>query len=326
MKHVLSIPDLGLDGVEEILGRATSFLEVLDRPSPKVPALRGKTVANMFFEASTRTRTSFELAGKLLSADVINFSASSSSLEKGESFKDTLTTIASMGFDAVIIRHRSVGSAHLASKWLDASIINAGDGCHQHPTQALLDALTLRQALGRNTFEGVRMSIVGDIAHSRVSRSAINIFKMLGAEVTVVGPPTLLPPDTAALGVQVSHNLDEMLSKSDVIYTIRPQQERINEALIPYMSEYITRYTLTNARAERMLPHALILEAGPLIRGIQMADRVADSARNLMNQQVRNGVAIRMACLFQTIGNVEEASKVIPVEDQTGSIQSEVKQ
>lgn len=301
MKHVLSIPDLGRDGVEEILGRATSFVEVLDRPSPKVPALRGKTVANMFFEASTRTRTSFELAGKLLSADVINFSASGSSLEKGESLKDTLQTIGAMGFDAVVLRHGSAGTAHLASQWLDASIINAGDGAHQHPTQGLLDALTLRQALGRQTFEGVRMSIIGDIAHSRVTRSAIDIFNMLGAEITVVAPPTLLPPNPAAIGVNVAHDLDEVLTKSDVLYTIRPQQERIQDALIPYMSEYITRYTITNARAARLDDHVLIMESGPLIRGVQMADRVADSARNLMNKQVRNGVAVRMACLFLTM-------------------------
>jgi aspartate carbamoyltransferase catalytic subunit len=307
VKHVLSIPDLGRDGVEEILGRAASFVEVLDRPSPKVPALRGKTIANMYFEASTRTRTSFELAGKLLSADVINFSAGGSSLDKGESLRDTIQTIGSMGFDALVIRHGSSGVPHMATQWIDSSIINAGDGAHQHPTQGLLDALTLRQQLGRDTFEGVRMAIVGDIAHSRVTRSAIDIFSMLGADITLVAPPTLLPPNPTALGVAVQHDLDEILPKTDVIYTIRPQQERIDEALIPYMSEYITRYTITNARAARLDEHVVILEAGPLIRGIQMADRVADSARNLMNKQVRNGVAVRMACLFLTLhGSAEQ--------------------
>jgi aspartate carbamoyltransferase catalytic subunit len=306
MKHVLSIPDLGRDGVEELLGRAASFVEVLDRPSPKVPALRGKTVANMFFEPSTRTRTSFELAGKLLSADVINFSASGSSLEKGESIRDTVQTIGSMGFDALVLRHGSSGVPLQAVQWTDASVINAGDGAHQHPTQGLLDALTLRQAFGRDTFDGVRIGIIGDISHSRVTRSAIDIFTMLGAEVTVIGPPTLLPPNPAALGVSVANDLDEVITDFDVLYTIRPQQERIDKALLPSIHEYVMEYSITNERAARLGDHVLILEAGPLIRGVQMADRVADSARNLMNKQVRNGVAVRMACLFMTIGNGDQ--------------------
>lgn len=303
MKHVLSISDLGRDGVELLLERAASFVEVIDRPNPKVPDLRGKTVANMFFEPSTRTRTSFELAGKLLSADVINFSASGSSLEKGESIRDTIQTIGSMGFDALVMRHGSAGVPMQATEWTDASIINAGDGAHQHPTQALIDTLTLRQKLGRQTFEGVRMGIIGDISHSRVSRSAIEIFTMLGADITVIAPPTLLPPNPGALGVSVAHRLDEVLTEFDVFYTIRPQQERFDKALLPSIHEYVMEYSITNERAARLDDHVLILEVGPLIRGVQMADRVADSARNLMNIQVRNGVAVRMACLVTTIGS-----------------------
>jgi aspartate carbamoyltransferase catalytic subunit len=301
MKHILSISELGRDGVEEILGRAASFIEVLDRPSPKVPALRGRTIVTLFFENSTRTRTSFELAGKLLSADVINFSASTSSVGKGESLRDTVQTIDAMGFDCIVVRHKSSGVPWQMVNWTDASVINAGDGQHQHPTQALLDALTLRQQLGRDTFEGVRMTIVGDIAHSRVSRSAIEIFTMLGAEVTLVAPPTLLPVDVATLGVNVAYGLDEVLPKSDVVYTIRPQRERIAEALLPSMDEYITNYSITNDRFASLEEHVVILEAGPLVRGVQMADAVADNARNLMNKQVRNGVAVRMASLFLTL-------------------------
>lgn len=301
MKHVLDIKQLGRDGVEEILSCAKSFVEVLERPSPKVPALRGKTIANMYFEPSTRTRTSFELAGKLLSADVINFSASGSSLEKGESLRDTIQTISSMGFDALVMRHGSSGVPMQATKWTDATIINAGDGAHQHPTQGLLDALTLRQELGRDTFDGVRMAIVGDVSHSRVTRSAIDIFTMLGAEITVVAPRTLLPAVPAALGVNVVHDIDQILTKVDVLYTIRPQRERFDDALVPSMHEYIQLYSITNERAARLDEQVVILESGPLVRGVQMSDRVADSVRNLMNKQVRSGVAVRMACLFLTL-------------------------
>jgi aspartate carbamoyltransferase catalytic subunit len=306
VKNILSITELGREGVEELLGRAASFVEVLDRPSPKVPALRGKTIVTLFFENSTRTRTSFELAGKLLSADVINFSASTSSVGKGESLRDTVQTIDAMGFDCVIVRHKSSGVPWQVAQWTQASVINAGDGAHQHPTQALLDALTLRQQLGRDSFEGLRLTLVGDIAHSRVSRSAIDIFTMLGADITVVAPPTLLPPDVVSLGVSVSHELDEVLTKSDVVYTIRPQRERIAEALIPSMDEYITNFSITNDRFARLEEHVVILEAGPLVRGVQMADAVADNARNLMNKQVRNGVAVRMASLFLTLSESGE--------------------
>jgi aspartate carbamoyltransferase catalytic subunit len=297
---VLSIEQLGREGVEEVLGRAESFVEVLNRPNPKVPALRGKTIVNLFFEASTRTRTSFELAGKLLSADVINFAASGSSVEKGESVRDTAQTIASMGFDAIVVRHNRAGVAKQITQWVDAAVINAGDGNHQHPSQALLDALTLRQALGRNSFDGLRLTLVGDIANSRVARSAIDIFSMFGAEISLVAPSTMMPVSAAQLpGVSnVSFDLDEMLPKSDVIYTIRPKHERIQEALIPSMDEYITRYCITNARFGRLADDVLLMESGPLIRGVQMVDAVADSDRNLMNRQVHNGVAVRMALLF----------------------------
>lgn len=297
MKHLLSIDELTRDEVLDLLALAETHLA-----GDKVDTLKGKSIVNLFFEDSTRTRVSFELAGKLLSADVINFSASGSSLNKGESLRDTVETISAMGFDAIVVRHKSAGVPWQMLKWTDASIINVGDGAHQHPTQGLLDALTITRYLGRSDLSGIRIVIVGDIAHSRVVRSDVGIFNLLGADVTLVAPPTLLPPDISEWKISIAHDLDDVITKCDVIYTIRPQRERINEALLPSMDEYIARYSITNDRFARLDEHVAIMEAGPLVRGVQMSNAVADSDRNLMNQQVKHGVAMRMAVLQSLIG------------------------
>ena len=235
MKDLLTIADLGAEGINEIMVTADAMDEVNARPIPKVPALRGKTVASMFFEDSTRTRTSFETAAKRLSADVLNFSASSSSVNKGESLRDTVETIEAMGVDAIIVRHRSSGAPKQVASWAEASVINAGDGWHAHPTQALLDVYTVR-AEGRN-FEGLNVAIVGDIRHSRVARSNVEAFSMLGANVTVVAPPTLLPTHVGALDATVSHSLDAVLPEIDVLYLLRMQHERMDQALVPSLGE-----------------------------------------------------------------------------------------
>jgi aspartate carbamoyltransferase catalytic subunit len=303
MKNLLSINDLTDADINEILDLAESFYPTESRSYEKNDLLKGKSIVNLFFEDSTRTRVSFELAGKLLSADVINFSSSGSSLNKGESLRDTVQTISSMGFHGIVIRHKSAGVPWQLLPWTDASIVNAGDGNHQHPTQALLDLFTLTQRLGTRDLSGLRICLVGDLSHSRAARSDIDLFRRLGAEITVVGPPTLIPSDISLLNVTISHDLDETLTKCDVIYTIRPKHERINEALLPSMDEYITRYSLNDQRFARLDGHVLVMEAGPLIRGVQMSNAVADHERNLMNQQVKNGVAVRMAVLYRLLGN-----------------------
>lgn len=296
-QSLLSIRDLARDEANALLHLAQRFVAELDKPHTKLTTLRGKSTLNMFFENSTRTRTSFELAGKMLSADVVNFTTSNSSVKKGESIRDSIETVTMMGFDALIVRHQSSGMPWQIKNWTNAAVVNAGDGAHQHPTQALLDMLTLRQHLATSDFSGMHLGIIGDILHSRVTRSLVDLFTMFGTNVTVVAPPTLLPRDMSHWHVAVAHHLDEVLQNFDVIYTIRPQQERVHEALLPYMDEYITRYSLNTARLERLDPHVVIMDAGPLIRGVQMADNVADNPRNLMNKQVRNGVAVRMAVL-----------------------------
>ncbi|MGH7882591.1 MAG: aspartate carbamoyltransferase catalytic subunit [Candidatus Dormibacteraceae bacterium] len=297
MKHLLGIAELNRTEIEEILRIAETFVQLAQESKSKVSALRGKTVINLFFEDSTRTRVSFEMAGKLLSADVINFGSGGSSLSKGESLRDTVETISSMGFDALVVRHGSAGVPMQMLKWTDAAIINAGDGNHEHPTQALLDCLTLRQALNRRSFKGVHIAYVGDFTHSRVAHSGIYAFRALGADITVVAPPTLLPYDMSPWPVTVTHNLDEVLADVDIIYTVRPKSERITEALFPSLDEYITMYGITDERFARLDERVLLMEAGPLVRGIQMSDDVADHMRNLMNRQVTNGVAVRMAVL-----------------------------
>jgi aspartate carbamoyltransferase catalytic subunit len=302
MKHLLSIADLGADGIEEVMRVTDSFVEVSERAIPRVPALRGKTVVSLFYEESTRTRLSFELAAKRLSADTMNFTVSSSSVKKGESLRDTCQTIEAMGIDALVVRHSSAGVPWQAASWLDCSVINAGDGWHEHPTQALLDCYTLRGA--RGSLEGMRIAVVGDVKHSRVARSNVLAFTMLGAEVTIVAPPTLLPPSLDGWPVEVSHDLDGVLAKTDVVYLLRMQAERQTEALLPSLREYTARYGLTSKRMRLMPDDALVMHPGPMNRGVEIAADVADLPRSLITRQVANGVAVRMAVLFLLLGQV----------------------
>ncbi|HEY5664127.1 MAG TPA: aspartate carbamoyltransferase catalytic subunit [Ilumatobacter sp.] len=301
MKHFRSIDEAGPDAVRRLLDLADHMAEVNRRPNPKVPALRGKTVCNLFFEDSTRTRLSFETAAKRLSADTMNFSVSSSSVNKGESLRDTIETIDAMGVDAFVIRHKSSGVPWQVSNWARGSVINAGDGWHAHPTQALLDCYTIRTSLGRrDSFEGLRIAIVGDIKHSRVARSDISAFTMLGAEVTLVAPRTLLPPDP---GAPVVSDLDEVIAGLDVIYLLRMQHERMTESLVPSLREYTERFGLTPARARRLADHALVMHPGPMNRGVEMAVDPAELAGSVITQQVTNGIAVRMAVLFDLLGS-----------------------
>jgi len=304
VKHLLGIDDLGADGIGEVLRLADSFLEVTRRDIPKVPALRGKTVVSMFYEDSTRTRLSFETAAKRLSADTMNFAAGSSSLRKGESLLDTVRTVEAMGIDAIVVRHRSSGVPQRIAGWIDASIINAGDGWHEHPTQALLDAFTLRRHRG-DSFAGMRVAIVGDIKHSRVARSNVKALSALGADVTLVGPPTLMPPDLEGWPVTVSYDLDEVLPSTDVLYVLRIQRERQSEALFPSLREYASRYGVTSERLARLPADALVMHPGPTNRGVEIDALVADDPRSVINEQVANGVAVRMAVLYLLLGSGE---------------------
>ncbi len=307
--HLLSMDDLDAQDIAEVLGVADSFVEVGRRANPKVPTLRGRTVATLFFEDSTRTRMSFETAAKRMSADVLSFAAGSSSLKKGESLRDTVETIEAIGIDAVIIRHASSGVPARVSEWVDhCSVINAGDGWHQHPTQALLDLYTVRQALGGGDaglarFEGLQVVIVGDIRHSRVARSQVTAYAALGAEVTLVAPATLLPPSVEGWPVcAVGHDLDEVLPKADVVSLLRVQAERGSGEFVPSLREYTAGFGLTSRRAAMLAPSALILHPGPIVRGVEIASDVAELPASLITAQVSNGVAIRMAVLFLLLG------------------------
>ncbi len=300
MRHLLGISDLDRTEVEGLLELAASFAEVQTRAIPKVPALRGKTVVLAFFEDSTRTRTSFDLAARRLSADVVNFSVSSSSTKKGESLRDTVETIDAMGVDAVVVRHSSSGAPHQIAQWVDASVINAGDGWHQHPTQALLDSFTIYQRLG--SLDGRKIAICGDIQHSRVARSNVEAFTKLGAEVVLVGPRTLLPPSLDGWPVKVEPDLDAILPDLDVAYFLRIQQERLSQGLFPSVREYRAQYGLTRARAERLRPEALIMHPGPMNRGVEIDPEVANDKRSVVLDQVSAGVPVRMAVLFNTMG------------------------
>jgi aspartate carbamoyltransferase catalytic subunit len=300
-RHLLSVDDLGREGIERVLTLTDSFVEVSERQIPRVPALRGKTVVWLFYEDSTRTRLSFEQAAKRLSADTMNFSVNSSSVKKGESLRDTVQTIEAMGVDAIVVRHASAGTPWQIAKWVDASIINAGDGWHEHPTQALLDCYTIRQHLG--AIEGKRIAIVGDIKHSRVARSDVLAYTALGAEVTLVAPPTLLPPSLDGWPVQVSHDLDAVLPKVDVVGLLRMQRERMTEALIPSLREYTALYGLTRRRVDLLAEHALVMHPGPMNRGVEIAAEVAELPRSVIIDQVRNGVAVRMAVLYLLLGS-----------------------
>jgi aspartate carbamoyltransferase catalytic subunit len=302
-RHLISAGDLSRDDALLILDTAEELAQLSDRPIKKLPTLRGRTVVNLFFEDSTRTRISFEAAAKRLSADVITFSAKGSSVAKGESLKDTALTLEAMGADAVVIRHSASGAPHRLAGWVRGSVVNAGDGGHEHPTQALLDAFTMRRRLGR--LDGLRVTIVGDVLHSRVARSNVLLLATLGADVTLVSPPTLLPFGVGAWPCGTGYDLDAALPKSDVVMMLRVQQERMNAAYFPSVREYSRRYGL-DARRMAMLPeHAVIMHPGPMNRGVEIAAEVADSARSTIVEQVTNGVSVRMAVLYLLLGGAE---------------------
>jgi aspartate carbamoyltransferase catalytic subunit len=302
-RHLLSAADLSRDDALLILDTAGELAQLSDRPIRKLPTLRGRTVVNLFYEDSTRTRISFEAAAKRLSADVINFSAKGSSVAKGESLKDTALTLEAMGADAVVIRHSASGAPHRLAGWVRGSVVNAGDGAHEHPTQALLDAFTMRRRLGR--LEGLRVTIVGDVLHSRVARSNVRLLHTLGAEVTLVAPPTLLPVAVAAWPCEVSYDLDAALPKADVVMMLRVQQERMNAAYFPTVREYSRRYGLDSRRMGLLPDHAIVMHPGPMNRGVEIAAEVADSPRSTIVEQVGNGVSVRMAVLYLLLGGSE---------------------
>jgi aspartate carbamoyltransferase catalytic subunit len=330
-RHLISAADLSRADALLILDTAEELAQLADRPIKKLPTLRGRTVVNLFYEDSTRTRISFEAAAKRLSADVINFSAKGSSVAKGESLKDTALTLEAMGADAVVIRHPASGAAHRLAGWVRGSVLNAGDGTHEHPTQALLDAFTIRRRLMRSqggsggmgpprsggfrgvappgqhstALDGLRVTIVGDVLHSRVARSNVLLLSTLGAEVTLAAPPTLLPLAVGSWPCAVSYDLDSELPKSDVVMMLRVQQERMSAAYFPSVREYSRRYGLDAARMARLPDHAIVMHPGPMNRGVEIAAEVADSSRSTIVEQVANGVTTRMAVLYLLLGGTE---------------------
>jgi aspartate carbamoyltransferase catalytic subunit len=304
--HLLSAADLTKESALNLLSTAKELAQITDGPNKKLPTLRGKTVVNLFFEDSTRTRISFETAAKRLSADVINFSAKGSSVSKGESLKDTAQTLQAMGADAVVIRHGSSGAAkRLAdTQWIQAAVINAGDGTHEHPTQALLDAFTIKQHLRNNEkdLSGVKVLIVGDILHSRVARSNVLLLTKLGAQVTLVAPPTLLPVGVADWPVKISYDLDEEIPKCDVVMMLRIQLERMNDSFFPSSQEYSKRFGLNSVRLAKLSKSAIVMHPGPMNRGLEISAESADDLKSVIIDQVKNGVAIRMAVLYELLG------------------------
>jgi aspartate carbamoyltransferase catalytic subunit len=302
-RHLLSANDLTREDALLVLDTAERLAETTEAAQvKKLPTLRGRTVVNLFYEDSTRTRTSFELAAKRLSADVINFAAKGSSVSKGESLKDTAWTLEAMGADAVVIRHHASGAPHRLAGWIKGSVINAGDGTHEHPTQALLDAYTMRKRTGR--LEDLRVTIVGDVIHSRVARSNVLLLATLGAEVTVVAPPTLLPVGVETWPVEVSYDLDAVLPKSDVVMMLRVQRERMGAAAyFPSTREYSRRYGLDRDRVRLLKDDAIVMHPGPMNRGVEIAAEVADSPRSTIVDQVTNGVSVRMALLYLMLGS-----------------------
>jgi aspartate carbamoyltransferase catalytic subunit len=300
-KDLLSMQGLAATEIRDVLDTAESMKEIATREIKKVPTLRGKTVVNLFYEASTRTRTSFEIAGKWLSADVINFSASGSSADKGESFLDTAKNIEAMSPDVVVVRHKASGAPALLAKNLRCAVVNAGDGAHEHPTQALLDLLTIQEKKGH--LEGLNVTIVGDVMHSRVARSDIHGMKTMGMTVTVAGPPTLIPPACQELGVKVSHRLDEAIAHADVIMMLRLQHERMQAGLIPSVREYSRVWGLGLDKLEQCRPDVLIMHPGPVNRGVELSPEVADGPYSVILDQVTNGVAVRMAVLYLLAGS-----------------------
>ena len=299
--HILDVDDLGAEGITELLDLSDHFLEVSRRRIPKVPALRGKTVAWLFWEDSTRTRLSFETAAKRLSADTLNFSVSSSAVKKGESLRDTVETISAMGIDAIVVRHASAGVPKQITQWTGATVVNAGDGWHAHPTQSLLDCYTIRRQLGG--LEGLKVAIVGDIKHSRVARSNVKAFHAMGCDTTLVAPTTLLPPSVKEWPVEVSEDLDAVISDCDVVYLLRMQLERQAEALVPSLREYTRRFGLTSDRAAALNKQSLVMHPGPMNRGVEVAGDVPDLSNAVVTNQVENGVITRMAVLYKLLGS-----------------------
>ena len=313
-RHLLSINDLSPQDALGILNTASELSKISDGPMKKLPTLRGRTIVNLFFEDSTRTRISFESAAKRLSADVINFSAKGSSVSKGESLKDTAQTLQAMGADAVVIRHGASGAAQrLAdSGWISASVINAGDGTHEHPTQALLDAYTIRSKFPQyqDNFAGLKVGIVGDILHSRVARSNVLLLTKLGAKVTLIAPPTLIPVGVTDWDVDVSYDLDEVVKEVDVLMMLRVQSERMKDSFFPSEREYSRGYGLDLARLNALQEHAIVMHPGPMNRGLEISAESADSHRSVVLAQVANGVLVRMAVLYQLLGGAALTGEV----------------
>lgn len=310
MRHLLSCADLDLATATGILDLAEEMQQVQSRPVKKLPALRGRTIVNIFFEDSTRTRTSFEIAGKWLSADTINVSAKGSSVSKGESLRDTMLTLDAMGVDCFVIRHSSSGAAAQVASWVRAQVVNAGDGQHEHPTQALLDAYAMRQhfrAIGAGGFEGKRIAIVGDLLHSRVVRSNVLLQRTLGGEVVLVAPPTLLPTGVENWGCEVSDDLDSVIGDADIVMMLRVQRERMTGGFFPTEREYTERFGLTEERLATMKSTAAICHPGPMNRGVEISSAAADAANSLVLEQVAAGVAVRMSVLYHLLGSDEGA-------------------
>lgn len=303
-RHILALEEMPREDMELILDTAQSMKEIIYRPIKKVPTLRGKTVVTLFYEPSTRTRTSFELAAKYMSADTVSIATATSSVQKGETLKDTARTLQVMGSDCVIMRHPVSGSCHFLARVLDVPVINGGDGMHEHPTQGLLDMFTMREKKGR--LEGLRVAIIGDIYHSRVARSNIWGLKKMGASVVVSGPPTLLPPEIERMGVEATTRVEEAVRDADVVMVLRLQLERQQRGLFPSAREYSRLWGITRERLDLAKPDALLMHPGPMNRGIEISSEVADSPQSTIEEQVTNGVAVRMAILYLLLGGGEE--------------------
>jgi aspartate carbamoyltransferase catalytic subunit len=315
-QHLLGLEGLSRDEILYLIDTATSFKEISERDIKKVPTLRGKTVVGLFYEASTRTRTSFEIAAKRLSADYVNIASATSSSTKGETLLDTARNIAAMRPDCLIIRHHAAGAAHFLSTRIECPVINAGDGAHEHPTQALLDLLTIRDHVGR--LDDLTVAIVGDILHSRVTRSNVHALRALGARVRLVGPPTLLPPEAAAWG-EVHHDLRSGIRGADVVMMLRLQRERMGRNFLPSLDEYSRYFCLTRAALELAAPGVVVLHPGPINRGVEIASDVADGAASLIMDQVTNGVAVRMATLFLLANRARQSAADEPATEMPAS-------
>jgi aspartate carbamoyltransferase catalytic subunit len=303
VNHLLSTHDLSIEEIVQLLELADHMAEINSRAVPKVPALRGKTIASVFFEDSTRTRLSFETAAKRLSAEVMTFSASTSSVNKGESLRDTIETLTAMGVHAFVVRHKSSGVPKQITQWTNAAVVNAGDGWHQHPTQGMLDAYTITRNFGdKESMAGRTIAIVGDIKHSRVARSNVDVFTRMGANVVLVAPDALLPSSIEGWNVSTASSIDEVVGHVDVLYMLRMQRERMDESLVISLKEYTDLYALTEERAARLAPHALLMHPGPINRGVEMQVDPSEVPGSRILQQVANGISVRMAVLFSLLG------------------------